>query len=72
MSENPKLTLYLDDLTVGELKKRAKEQNMTVNQLLVGVLDTWLEERRRNVRLGRLKNRATVYQLLVTGRRSGK
>jgi hypothetical protein len=72
MSENPKLTLYLDDLTVGELKKRAKEQNMTVNQLLVGVLDTWLEERRKNVRLGRLKNRATVYQLLVTGRRSGK
>jgi hypothetical protein len=72
MSENPKLTLYLDDLTVGELKKRAKEQNVTVNQLLVGVLDTWLEERRKNVRLGRLKNRATVYQLLVTGRRSGK
>ena len=72
MSENPKLTLYLDDLTVGELKKRAKEQNTTVNQLLVGVLDTWLEERRKNVRLGRLKNRATVHQLLVTGRRSGK
>jgi hypothetical protein len=72
MSENQKLTLYLDDLMVGELKKRAKAQKTTVNQLLLDVLDAWLEERRKNVRLGRLINRASVHQLIVTGRSSGK
>ncbi len=55
MSQYEKLVLILPDEAAERLKQAAAQESQTVAGFVAGVVENWLEKRRRDVRLGRTK-----------------
>jgi hypothetical protein len=68
MSGYEKLVLTLPNEAAAKLKELAEQENKTVAAFVANVLDDWLEKRRRDVRLGRTIQQATLLEVgKVTG-----
>jgi hypothetical protein len=56
MARFGKLMLFLPDEAATRLRESARHQNNTVDAFVATVVEDWLQERRKEVRLGRGKN----------------
>ena len=57
MVRNAEVVFCLSGAVAGKLKELARQQNSTIDGYVGAVVEEWLEQRRKDVRLGR-KNRA--------------
>jgi hypothetical protein len=57
MIGHAEVVFCLPGAVAGELKESARQQNSTIDGYVAVVVEEWLEQRRKDVRLGR-KNRA--------------
>ena len=57
MDGHAEVMFCLPGAAAGELKELARKQNSTIDGYVAAVAEEWLEQRRKDVRLGR-KNRA--------------
>jgi hypothetical protein len=71
MSRYEKLVLILPDEAAARLKEVADQESQTVAGFVVNVVDDWLEKRRKDVRLGRTRQRGALPQA-QTGSGTGK
>jgi hypothetical protein len=73
MSQYEKLVLILPDEAAARLKEVAEQESQTVAAFVANAVDDWLEKRRKDVRLGRTKQREESPQVqpnASTGKRS--
>jgi len=70
-SRYEKLVLILPDEAAARLKEVAAQESQTVATFVANVLEDWLEKRRRDMRLGRTKQRVILPQV-ETGTNTGK
>jgi predicted DNA-binding protein len=71
MSRYEKLVLILPDEAAARLKEVADQESQTVAGFVANVVDDWLEKRRKDVRLGRTRQRGGLPQA-QTGSGTGK
>jgi hypothetical protein len=71
MSRYEKLVLILPDEAAARLKEVADQESQTVAGFVANVVDDWLEKRRKDVRLGRTRQRGVLPQA-QTGSGTGK
>ena len=69
MSRYEKLVLTLPDEAAARLKEVAAQESQTVAAFVANVVDDWLENRRRDVRLGRTKRQPDTPLQIQTGSR---
>jgi hypothetical protein len=63
MSRYEKLVLILPDEAAAKLRELAEREHKTVAAFLANVVDDWLERRRRDVRLGRTRQKEPLPQV---------
>jgi hypothetical protein len=56
MARYGNLMLFMPDETATRLRESARHQNNTVDAFVAAVVENWLENRRKAVRLGRRTN----------------
>lgn len=66
MSRYVKLMLVLPEEAAAALRESAHEQGSTVDRLVADVVDDWLEQWRREIRLGKRKDNVLDYRRIAT------
>jgi len=72
MSRYAKLVLNLPEEAAAALREWACQQGRTVDNLVADVVDDWLEQWRREVRLGKRKEKVLNYQRVATPDNQGR
>jgi hypothetical protein len=62
MSRYAKLVLNLPEAAAAALREWARQQGRTVDNLVADVVDDWLEQWRREIRLGKRKDNVLDYR----------
>ena len=72
MSRYAKMVLNLPEEAAATLREWARQQGRTVDNLVADVVDDWLEQWRREVRLGKRKEKVLNYQRVATPDNQGR
>ena len=71
MARNGTVTLDLPNGALAELQLLAGGQKSSLDGLVCDIVDSWLEGRRRDVRLGKTAGHSQVVSLRTNGRNKG-
>jgi hypothetical protein len=71
MARNGTVTLDLPNGALDELKMLAGQQRGSLDGLVCDIVDSWLEGRRRDVRLGKRTGQVQVVSLKTSGGHKG-
>lgn len=69
MARNATVTLELPNGAMAELHVLAGQQKSSLDELVCDIVDSWLEERRRDTRLGKRARQPQVTSLRISGGR---